>query len=257
MPLTVAWDAKQYEQFAAQRERPFNDLLAAIATRNYRFIVDAGCGTGRTTARLAQQFAGAQVLGVDQSATMLAAARGADISFEQADLTSWTPPQAPDLLISNAVLHWLPNPEATLDRLASWVAPGGVLAFQVPANHNQPSHQIVARAATQPEWRERLANIPRGDHVLDLHRYAQLLSSWGFEVDAWQTTYIHMLGGRDPVLEWLKGTTLRPHMEALGDDSPAFLQALRDPLRSAYPGDAVTPFAFTRRFVVATRANSH
>ncbi len=219
----MAWDATQYERFGPERDRPFQDLMARVPAADAKTIIDAGCGTGRTTHNLARRYPSAQVVGLDGSADMLAAATpGARVTFRQADLTSADPEPA-DLVVCNAVLHWIPRPQHMLRRLAGWVAPGGALAIQVPANHDQPSHRLITDLAAEWRWAGPLASVAAGDHVLPLAQYAQILGGAGFVVDAWQTTYLHLLRGPDAVLQWLLGTTLRPVVAALGAAAPAFV----------------------------------
>jgi len=246
------WDVAAYEAFRTHRERPFLDLMARVPD-GARSVLDAGCGTGRTTRSLAARFPGAEVLGVDASRGMLAQAPSVQgVRFEQADLVAWRPARRFDLVVANAVLHWLPDPEATLCRFASFVAPGGTLAVQVPANFEAPSHRAVRALAAEPAWAG-ATRVAAGDHVLALEGYASVLEDEGCKVEAWETTYRMRLPGDDAVLRWLEGTTLRPFQAALGPRFEAFRAALARRLREAYPPDARgTVFPFTRRFAVAT-----
>lgn len=255
----MAWDPEAYESFRALREQPFRDLIARITPVAPRRVLDLGCGTGRTTRHLAKRFPDARVVGVEASGAMLEHARQHEepprVTFVHGDLTTWAPDRRTDLIVANAVLHWLPDPQKTLRRLAGWVAPGGVFAFQVPANFDAPSHQAVREAAADPVWQARLAGVQAGDHILPLEGYARILHAEGFAVDTWATTYRMRLPGDDAVLAWLAGTTLRPYLDALGDAAPQWLEGLRPRLRKAYPPDGdTTLFPFTRRFVVAARS---
>ena len=246
-----------YEAFAAWRERPFDDLLERVPQdlRPQR-VLDAGCGTGRTTHKLAKRFPQARVTGVDGSEPMLRVAKPHPrISFVHADIAVHRPDAPQDLVVANAVLHWIAQPEATLGHLASWVAEGGVLAIQVPANFHRPSHKIVGELAAGAPWRTHLAQVQPGDHVLSLTDYRRVLEGAGFEVSAWETDYDMRLPGEDAVLDWLTGTTLRPYLAALPRGmAPAFRQELGRRLREAYPAeDGVVAFPFLRRFAVARR----
>lgn len=246
----MVWDPEVYESFARERERPLLDLLARVPDLGFSAIVDAGCGTGRTTGMLAQKWPDADVLGVDSSRRMLPRGTPEPPRFEHGDLATWRPAGPVHLVVCNAVLHWLPDPPAIVDRLLSWLAPGGVLAIQVPANFDVPSHTLVEAARREPRWADRLGSVQAGRDV-DLAAIGRRLRSAGHSVDAWETTYHHGLEGADPVLRWLQGTMLRPHLAALGRRADAFLEDLAPRLREAYPADGeVTWFPFRRRFLV-------
>ncbi|MGB0652492.1 MAG: methyltransferase domain-containing protein [Thermoplasmatota archaeon] len=248
----MPWDPVVYERFAAQRARPFVDLLSRLPDDLApQRVLDAGCGTGRTTRKLAERYPEAEVLGVDASAEMLegTARTAPSTRFEQGDLTTWEPKVAQDLVVSNAVLHWLGDPATAALRTATWVRPSGWLALQVPDNFDAPSHRAVRDTAANPAWRDRMPQGPA--QPLDLGTVRDRLLDDGWLVEAWRTTYHHVLppGG---VLEWLRGTTLRPYLAAAGDDAPAFEAALAERLAAAYPeaGDRVV-FPFSRVFLVA------
>lgn len=252
----MEWDPARYEDHRTQRGRAFDDLIGRVPEVPVSSVLDAGCGTGRTTHRLAARYPTATVLGVDASEKMLARAEAADrVSFAEADLANWRPEARFDLVVSNAVLHWIPQPGNMVRRIAAWVADEGVLALQVPANHDAPSHEAVKTVAASDRWKAALGDVRMGDHVLPLDAYARILHDAGFDVDAWETTYLHRLTGPDPVLHWLEGTTLRPHLAGLDtEDRGRFLADLAGPLAEAYPDEGgVTWFPFTRRFVVAKR----
>lgn len=250
------WNPDQYERFREARRRPFFELLARVSHPAPRRIVDLGCGTGDLTRALAERWAGAEVLGVDSSPEMVERARGqalpGRLDFAVADLSRWAPAQPVDLLVSNAALHWLPAHGPLLARLAGHLARGGELALQVPANFEAPSHRLVEALKADPRFVPALAGVASG-HVETLAWYEATLAALGARVDAWDTTYLHVLPGEDAVLEWLLGTTLRPVLAALGEaQAPHFVEALRPRLREAYPPTPRgTPFPFTRRFAVA------
>ncbi|MFL5346803.1 MAG: methyltransferase domain-containing protein [Hyalangium sp.] len=252
------WNPAQYERFRDERKRPFFELLARVNAEAPAQVVDLGCGTGDLTLVLAERWPQARVTGVDSSEAMVAEAtrRAAPerVRFELADLARWTPSAPVDVLVSNAALHWLPDHPALLSRLVSLLAPGGVLAFQVPANFEAPSHRRIDELRAQPRFAAKLAPVRRG-HAEPLELYEAHLSRLGLTVDAWDTTYLHVLPGEDAVLQWLLGTTLRPVLAALGpEESQAFLDLLKPLLRMDYPAaERGTPFRFTRRFVVAVR----
>ncbi len=252
------WSPERYLRYAAERARPFRDLVARVEHSAPRVVADLGCGPGALTASLLERWPGAFVVGVDASPAMLERARRrarpGRLGFVLADLLSWRPAMALDVLVSNAVFHWLADHGALLDRLLGLLAPGGVLAFQVPANAEAPSHRALAELVTNPEWRDRLAGT-QAPGAMPLAWYVKHLAERGCAVDAWETTYVHVLEGDDAVLRWLEGTTLRPVLGALEPgERPAFLEQLGARLRSAYPRrEWGTSFPFTRRFVVASR----
>ncbi|WP_224247078.1 methyltransferase domain-containing protein [Hyalangium gracile] len=252
------WNPAQYERFRDERKRPFFELLARVEASSPAQVVDLGCGTGDLTLVLAERWPTARVTGVDSSEAMVAeATRRAHpdrVRFELADLARWTPAAPVDVLFSNAALHWLPEHPALLSRLVSLLAPGGVLAFQIPANFDAPSHRRIDEVRALPRFAATLAGVRRGQ-AEPLEQYEGWLAGMGLAVDAWDTTYLHVLPGEDAVLQWLLGTTLRPVLAALGpEESQAFLDTLRPLLRADYPAaERGTPFRFTRRFVVAAR----
>ncbi|KFA87231.1 methyltransferase domain-containing protein [Archangium violaceum] len=252
------WDPQQYEHFRDARKRPFFELLARVPASAPRLVADLGCGTGDLTLTLAGRWPAAHVSGVDSSESMISEAlrrpAPAHVRFELADLAHWRTDSPLDVLVSNAALHWLPDHGALLSRLVGLLAPGGVLAFQVPANFEEPSHRRIDEVRALPRFAPALASVRRG-HAESLAFYEAHLSGLGLAVDAWETAYLHVLPGEDAVLQWLLGTTLRPVLAALGPgEEQAFLDALRPLLRQDYPAAAHgTPFLFRRRFVVAVR----
>ncbi|MGL5858119.1 MAG: methyltransferase domain-containing protein [Angustibacter sp.] len=281
----ISWDPALYGQFAAERARPAADLLARVDATDVHRVVDLGCGTGAVTATLARRWASADVLGVDSSPTMLEQARAmleqaramleqardqtdaSDIAgrltFVTGDLSTWVPDPAarPDVVVANASLQWVPG---HLDLLSSWVsglAPGGWLAIQVPGNFDAPSHQLMREVAAEPRFATLLAGALRhGEAVGRPATYAALLADRGCAVEAWETTYVHLLDpagehGDDAVLAWVSGTGLRPIMDALHDhpqQRQEFLDAYAGRLRMAYPRRPWgTPYEFRRVFCVA------
>ena len=252
------WDPTQYAMYADERSRPFYDLVGRVACVDARTVVDLGCGTGMLTASLAERWPQAQIVGVDTSPTMLeqAVAWATDrVRFELGDLRAWQPTGAFDVVVSNAALQWVPDHVALLERFVSWLTPVGWLAFQVPGNFDAPAHRLLAQLRQSRQWSAKVgAGADRHLAVRQPHEYAALLATLGMRVDAWETTYLHLLSGPDAVLEWLKGTALRPVLDVLDDgDARDFLGQYGAQLRSWYPPreDGVTPFPFRRVFVVA------
>jgi trans-aconitate 2-methyltransferase len=245
------WDAAQYLRFGGERARPFFDLLAQVGAESPRYVADLGCGPGNLTAVLAQRWPDARVVGVDSSPEMIAAA----MSTELAPRRGVEGGSPPDVLICNAVLQWVPGHQDLLLRWADMLAPGGWLAFQLPGNFDQPSHAIVREMAASPKWREALRDAELNRQGGDPQEYAALLAGPGYEVNAWETSYVHILQGENPVLEWTRGTTLRPVLSALdSDQAAAFLDEYAERLRGAYdPGPFGTMFPFRRVFTVLHR----
>jgi trans-aconitate 2-methyltransferase len=253
------WDPAQYARFGDERSRPFFDLTAQIRASHPGLVVDLGCGSGQLTATLAQRWPEAEVEGIDSSPQMIEAARplgGDRLSFGLGDVQDWQPERPVDVLVSNAVLQWVPGHEELLPRWAAALSPGGWLAIQVPANFDEPSHAIMRELVQSPRWQPLLAGVSLTRQSADPARYLDLLSRAGCRVDAWSTTYLHLLPGEDPVLEWYKGTGLRPVLGALGPAEAAQFQAeYGQRLREAYPRQPYgTVLPFRRVFVVAQSA---
>ncbi|GDY31383.1 trans-aconitate 2-methyltransferase [Gandjariella thermophila] len=250
------WDPSTYLRFADQRARPFHELLARIDAPAPRHVVDLGCGAGNLTALLAERWPKARLTALDSSPDMVAAARELGIDAEVADLRSWHPDPDTDVVISNAVLQWVPGHQELLAGWAGALPPGAWLAIQVPGNFHAASHALTRELAASPEWSAELASavLRDPDPVLDPEGYANLLADAGCEVDAWETTYLQRLSGDDPVLRWISGTALRPVRAALDDRRwERFQSELAPRLRAAYPprADGTTWFPFRRVFVVA------
>lgn len=253
------WDPEQYERFRAERSRPFFDLLTRIPDRSYKTIVDLGCGTGDLTSILGEHWPEAQVLGVDNSTEMLKAAEKVEhsdrVDFTPGDILTWRPAAPQDLVVSNATFQWIPDSAALVKQVTSYLSPKGVLAVQMPDNSASPSQVLLRELESDPRWSEKLRGRVRQDAVPPLSRWLDLLWAQQLHVDAWECVYLHVLDGDDAVLEWMKGTTLRPVLKALGDgEREAFLSAYRDKLAAAYPkGPSGTVFPFRRLFFIARK----
>ena len=254
MPHT--WDPDRYLAYADERGRPFVDLLARVTAVRPRTVVDLGCGPGNLTSLLADRWPDAHVVGLDSSPEMIDKARATEprVDFGVADLRDWTPAAPVDVLVSNATLQWVPGHLDLLPRLVSAVAPGGWLAFQVPGNFDEPSHTIRDALAAEEPYAAHTAGVAvPSSH--DPAVYLDALAGLGCTVDAWETTYLHLLTGPDPVFTWVSGTGARPTLQALPDDlRPAFEAAFKRRLSAAYPEHeygVVLPFR--RVFVVARR----
>lgn len=251
----MSWEPERYLQFADERLRPAQDLLARIPLAAPARVVDLGCGPGNVTRLLSDRWPLAQITGVDSSAAMLERARLVlpEARFELADIASWTPTEAPDLIFSNAALHWLDDHPALFPRLLSLLAPGDVLAVQMPGNFDAPSHRLIRELAAAPAWADALAGARMGS-VLGMPDYHRILAPQCRRLFLWESFYWQSLSGPAPVLDWLRGTTLLPYLAPLTAEAQAqFLAALAPQLAEAYPGDAAgtTLFPFRRIFLVA------
>lgn len=254
----MAWNPSQYLKFAAPRLRPAIDLLHRIELPAPRHIVDLGCGTGQITQLLAERWPEAQVSGVDASPEMLARARAAApaLRWVQADLGRWQSETPVDLVFSNAALHWLPDHEALFAGLMRQLAPRGVLAVQMPRNFHAPSHTLIEATVLDGPWRQRLQPLLRPVPVAEPAVYFDLLAPWAEALDVWETEYLQVLEGADPVKEWTKGTWLAPFLAALPpDEAAAFEAAYAARVGAAYPtrADGRTLFPFRRLFILARR----
>ena len=253
----MSWDPDRYLVYADERGRPFVDLLARVPLTSPRSVVDLGCGPGTLTALLADRWPGADVLGIDSSPAMVERARSGaatTVRFELGDLRAWRPAEPVDVLVSNATLQWVPGHLDLLPTLAGHVAPDGWLALQVPGNHREPSHLLLHELAADPRFARHTEGVAR-PHSHDPLVYADALRDLGLVVDAWETTYLHLLGGEDPVFTWISGTGARPVLQALPEDlRTAFVAEYKALLREAYPaGPHGTTLPFRRVFAVAHR----
>ena len=250
------WDPTKYLAFADHRSRPFFDLVGRISAEAPRRVVDLGCGPGNLTLALGQRWPSAVLEASDSSPEMVAAARERGIDASVLDVRAWQPGADADVVVSNAVLQWVPGHDELLARWVKQLPHGAWLAIQVPGNFAAPSHVRTRELAASSAWRDRLAPVVlrEDDAVLDPEGYAALLSDAGCEVDAWETTYLQRLTGEDPVLEWVTGTALRPIRDALPDEEwQRFRSELAPKLRADYPrrADGTTWFPFRRVFAVA------
>jgi trans-aconitate 2-methyltransferase len=253
------WNPTTYLQFADERSRPFFDLVSRIDAADPRSVVDLGCGPGQLTATLAQRWPQADVQGLDSSPQMIerAAEHASDhLRFSVVDARAWRAERPVDVLVSNAALQWIPDHR---DLLPSWVdelAPGGWFAFQVPGNFNEPSHRLLHELARDPRFASFTGQVERPASV-DPEVYLADLSALGCTVDAWETTYLHVLTGPDPVYRWISGTGARPVLHALPEDlRSVFVAEYQEQLRAAYPAQAFgTVLPFRRIFVVAQRGS--
>ncbi len=254
--MAHAWNPGQYLKFAGHRLRPAVDLLARVDLASPETVFDLGCGPGNVTALLAERWPEAGITGVDGSAQMLARA-GAEhpgISWLEADLAAWEPEKPADLLFSNAALHWLDGHGSLFPRLMGHLNPGGVLAVQMPGNYAQPSHTCIREAAGP--WMAKIGPVLRENPVAPPSDYYNFLKPVSADLDIWEATYIQELEGDNAAAEWLKGSALKPVLDALDDDErEAFFDAYSALTRKAYPQrpDGKTLFPFRRVFIVAKK----
>lgn len=251
-----SWDEKQYLKFADERTRPARELLARVPLAAPRFTVDLGCGPGNSTTLLRQRWPQARVCGVDNSPAMLARARQdlPDLEWVEADIANWVPDTVPDLIFANASLQWLPDHATLMPRLFGLLAPGGVLAVQMPDNFDEPSHAWM-RQLPGP-WTTLLSSVRQGPRVLRAAEYYDLLAPQAGAVDIWGTRYEHVMADAAAIVEWVKGTGLRPYLEALpAEMRDAYETAYRTAIDQAYPlrADGGRLFSFPRLFLVVQR----
>jgi len=262
----MAWDPTLYLKFGDERLRPGFELLARIADLPPGPLVELGCGTGAHARAIAQRWPDRPLTAIDRSREMLAkaAAEPSPIRWLEADIASWTATEPAALIFSNATLQWLGGHAQLFPHLLRQLVPGGVLAVQMPRNFDQPSHVLMRETAQQGPWAATLAPVVGGatvlreDPVAPPDWYYDLLSPLARPgLDLWETDYLHVLDGEDPVLHWVSGTALRPVTEALkGTERESFLAAYGAKLRQAYPrrADGKTLLPFRRLFIIARRA---
>lgn len=254
------WDPAVYERYKSYRDRPALDLMVQLPAGDFHEIWDLGCGTGEHAALLAARHRDASVHGLDSSPEMLAQARGREsrVDWVLAGVEDFAPAVAPDLIFTNAALQWLPDHAALVPKLAGALAPGGVFACQMPMAFETRHHAILRQTAEEGPW----ASLTAGARLISptpaLDDYYGWLADAGCgEIDIWTTTYLHVLEGDDPVVDWMMGTALRPYLDVLPEPEmrEAFLAEFRHRIAQAFPPreDGVTLFPFPRLFMVAVR----
>lgn len=250
----MKWDPVQYLAFDDERQRPALDLLTRVMAETPGTVHDLGCGPGTVTRLLAKRWPGASVSGVDSSADMLSRAPEGGVRWVQADIATWQPDAPADVIYSNAALHWLDDHAALFPRLLAALAPGGTLAVQMPRNHGAPSHTCMVDAAAAGPWKNAVTAVLRPSPVAEPDYYYGVLAPHCATLDIWETDYVHVMDGDNPVVEWTKGTALRPLLEAAGEHADTFLAAYRARIADAYPkqADGKTLFPFKRLFLVVT-----
>jgi trans-aconitate 2-methyltransferase len=257
------WNPALYSRYEDERTRPARELLARVPLSQAASAVDLGCGPGNSTELLAQRFPAATVLGLDNSEPMLISARKRlpAARFELADIGAWRPAKAPDLIYANAALQWVPDHETLIPRLFAALAPGGVLAIQMPDNRDEPTHRLMRELALETPWAASIGDpgALRTD-LLKLPAYYDLLASKSAaaaSVDVWHTIYQHPMDSPAAIVEWVRGTGLKPFVDRLAPDLQAsYLAEYERRVGQAYPprADGKLLLAFPRMFIVARRA---
>jgi trans-aconitate 2-methyltransferase len=253
------WNARQYLKFEDERTRPPRDLLAQVPLQAPRRVIDLGCGPGNSTELLLARYPDAEVSGLDSSPDMLRQARERlpSCAFMQADLANWSPPEHTDLLFANAVFQWVPDHPAVLRRLVAALPAGGVLAMQMPDNTDEPALALMREVAEEGPWTAVLARTAAArDDLPSPAAYYDLLKPVCAHLEIWHTVYNHVMAGPDAIVEWFKGSGLRPFLSPLDDDTRGrFVAAYSARLAEAYPVrfDGQVLLRFPRLFIVATR----
>lgn len=253
------WNPELYRRFEDERTRPAQDLLGRVPLAEPRLVIDLGCGPGNSTELLAARFLTADIVGIDNSEAMLASARERlpQCRFELGDIARWTPPAPPDLIYANASLQWVGDHEALLPRLFALLAPGGVLAVQMPDNREEPTHRSMRDVAGGPPW-SGLINVAAAlrTKILSLQAYYDLLAPAAKAVETWRTAYQHPMDSPAKIVEWVRGTGLKPFIDPLPEPERAsFLAEYERRIAEAYPAraDGRLLLAFPRLFIVAHR----
>jgi trans-aconitate 2-methyltransferase len=255
----MTWSAAQYVKFEGERTLPARDLVARIPLAEVVSAADIGCGPGNSTKILRERYSQARIVGVDSSPDMINAARKClpDIAFEVADIREWRPKEPLDVILANAALQWIPGHETLLPSLISKLGPGGALAIQTPDNLDEPSHLLMCEIARDGPWAAKLKNAAKARaerHSAEW--YFRLLRPHAPHIDVWRTTYFHPLAGAHAVVEWLKGTGLRPFLDPLDESArEAFLGRYEGAIAEAHPAEpeGTVLLPFPRLFVVAAR----
>lgn len=253
----MAWDPKTYLDFEDERTRPAAELLARVNPKNPVHVIDLGCGPGNSTALLARRWPKAKLEGLDSSEPMLDQARRSGITaqWHSGDIPSWTPKHRYDVIFTNATIQWIEDQETLLPRLMSHLEPGGVLAFQVPTNFNEPSHRLMRDVAAEGPWSTKLKDV-RNLVLGTAKGYYDMLEPHAASLDIWESEYLQVFTGEDPVYRWVSGSGLRPFVNALaGAEREDFVADYKRRLAAAYPmrASGKTLFPFKRLFVVARR----
>ena len=257
--MADGWDARQYLKFEDERTRPPRDLLAQIPLAAPRRVYDLGCGPGNSTELLIVRWPQAEVIGLDSSPDMLRQARERlpGRPFEEGDLASWNPPAGTDVLFANAVFQWVPGHTKVLQRLLAALPAGGALALQMPDNTREPALELMREVATGGDWARQLAPaIAQRDDLPMPSGYYDLLRPHCTRLDIWHSVYNHVMPGAPGIVEWFRGSALRPFLDLLSkDEAQRFVTDYSARIARAYPAchDGKVLLRFPRLFIVAVR----
>jgi trans-aconitate 2-methyltransferase len=253
------WNPALYRRYEDERTRPAQELLARVPLTGAARVVDLGCGPGNSTELLVQRFAGAAVVGTDNSEAMLVSARERlpQARFELSDIARWQPELPPDLIYANASLQWVPDHETLIPRLFAALAPGGVLAIQMPDNREEPTHRLMREVAAEAPWARAIGDADKlRTMLLPIDGYYDLLAADATQVDVWRTAYQHPMASAAAIVEWVRGTGLKPFVDRLPAELHAsYLAEYQRRVDGAYPvrTDGKRLLAFPRMFIVARR----
>ncbi|CAN7288276.1 trans-aconitate 2-methyltransferase [Variovorax sp. LjRoot84] len=253
------WNPALYRRYEDERTRPAQELLARVPLTGAARVVDLGCGPGNSTELLVQRFPAAEVLGTDNSEAMLVSARERlpQARFELSDIARWQPELPPDLIYANASLQWVPDHETLIPRLFAALAPGGVLAIQMPDNREEPTHRLMREVAAEAPWTQVIGDADKlRTQLLPIDGYYDLLAADSAQVDVWRTAYQHPMGSAAAIVEWVRGTGLKPFVDRLPADLQAcYLAEYQRRVDGAYPvrTDGKRLLAFPRMFILAQR----
>ncbi|MFN0172845.1 MAG: trans-aconitate 2-methyltransferase [Bryobacteraceae bacterium] len=256
--MAPIWDPGLYLRFENERTQPCVDLVNRIPLDDPREIVDLGCGPGNSTAVLAQRWPKAAITGIDHSPEMLDRARRdrPEIAWQLADIGLWTPDRQVDLVFSNAAFQWIHGHRQVLPRLVESLAPGGVFAMQIPFHLQSALHRAILEVARSGPWSARLAAIEPVFEILAPEQYYDLLAPRATRITLWLTEYQHVMADAEAIVSWIRGTGLRPYLQALeAAELEPFLDRFRRRVEEAFPvragGTRILPFP--RLFVVLVK----
>ena len=253
------WNAEQYLKFKRERTQPSYDLAGRIDVKNPQSIIDIGCGPGNSTSVLAGKFKGAYILGVDKSENMINTAKkdypSIDFAVFDAEKDFDKINRGFDVVFSNACIQWVPNHPALIRNMFNLLNPGGVLAVQVPINYREPIHQIINEISHNSKWSAKF-KVQREFYTLTSSEYFDLLSEITDDFSMWETVYYHRMKSHKDIMEWYKGTGLRPYLEVLSADEAAdFENDIYSEVIKSYPlqkrGEII--FRFPRLFFTAVK----